>query len=100
MDPTRYDEQLLECSACDTLAIVSGAVKTDIDEEWDHRDGVLLNVHLVVTFRPSYLRCSACDLERKDRGLHRNDARLMRERDSERRLKNSRFHPLISRGTR
>lgn len=61
--PAKYDEQLLECPACDTLALVSGSLSTDYDEDWDHHEGVLLNVHLIVTFIPGYLSCSACDLE-------------------------------------
>jgi hypothetical protein len=61
--PAKYEQQLLECPACETLALVSGSIKTDFDEDWDHREGVLMGVHLIVTFIPSYLRCSACDLE-------------------------------------
>lgn len=59
----KYEEQLIECPACDTQAFVSGSLKTDYDEDWDHHEGVLLNVHLMVTFIPTRLSCTACGLE-------------------------------------
>ena len=66
--PEKYDEQLLDCPACNTPALVSGTTKPEMDEDWDHREGILLSVHLSsVTFIPQYLRCSACGLELRDR---------------------------------
>jgi hypothetical protein len=62
--PMKYEEQLLECPACETLALVSGTLDTDFDEDWDHHEGVLLGVHLAaVTFIPTGLSCHACHLE-------------------------------------
>ena len=54
---------MLECPSCDTEALVPGSLKTDYDEDWDHRDGVLVGVHLIITFIPSGLSCRACGLE-------------------------------------
>src|SRR5438309_2029939 len=34
--PEKYDEQLLDCPACDTPALVLGSVKVEMDEDWDH----------------------------------------------------------------
>lgn len=66
--PEKYDEQLLVCPACNTPALVFGTVKPELDEDWDHHEGVLLGVHLgSVTFIPNHLRCSACGLELRDR---------------------------------
>jgi hypothetical protein len=60
----KYDEQLLKCPVCGTQAAVYGSVDIELDEEWDHREGYLVDVHLAgVTFTPSYLKCNACDLE-------------------------------------
>jgi len=61
--PEKYDEQLLDCPACSTPALVSGSVRTDFDEDWDHHERVLVGVHPYFTFIPSRLRCSACGLE-------------------------------------
>jgi hypothetical protein len=65
--PEKYDEQLLDCPACDTPALVFGSVKVEMDEDWDHHDGVLIGVHPYFTFIPSGLRCSACGLELEGR---------------------------------
>src|SRR6266540_1891599 len=32
--PEKYDEQLLDCPACDTPALVVGSVKVEMDEDW------------------------------------------------------------------
>jgi hypothetical protein len=61
--PEKYDEQLLECPACGTPALAFGSVNVEMDEDWDHHDGVLIGVHPYFTFIPSGLRCSACGLE-------------------------------------
>lgn len=60
--PAGYDEQLLNCPACNIPALVSGSVETEFDEDWDHRDRILLGVHASFTFIPSKLRCMACGL--------------------------------------
>jgi hypothetical protein len=61
--PEKYDEQLLDCPACSSPALVSGSVRTDLDEDWDHHEGALVAVHAYFMFIPSHLRCSACGLE-------------------------------------
>jgi len=58
----RYEEQLLECPACGTSALVSGTLQEEFDEDWDHHEGVLVNVHLLVRFFPNGLLCRACHL--------------------------------------
>jgi len=60
----KYEEQLLDCPACGTPALVSGILDLDYDEDWDHREGILVGVHLAgVTFIPRRLGCRACGLE-------------------------------------
>jgi hypothetical protein len=61
--PDRYEQQLIRCPACETLALVSGTLDTEYDEDWDHRERVLISVHLVVLFIPDGLLCRACHLE-------------------------------------
>lgn len=61
--PEKYDEQLLDCPACGTPALVFGSVKVEMDEDWDHHEGVLIGVHPYFTFIPNRLRCSACGIE-------------------------------------
>jgi hypothetical protein len=60
---SKYEEQLAECPACEAVAHWYGSLDTDYDEDWDHREGVLLGVHVIVTFIPSSLECAACGLE-------------------------------------
>lgn len=43
--PEKYDEQLRDCPACDTPSLVYGSVEIEYDEDWDHRERVLLNVY-------------------------------------------------------
>ena len=61
--PEKYDEQLLDCPACGTPALTFGSVKVEMDEDWDHHEGVLIGVQPYFTFIPNRLRCSACGLE-------------------------------------
>jgi hypothetical protein len=61
--PEKYEEQLIECPACGTTALVVGTLREDFDEDWDHREGVLISVHLLVQFIPTGLLCRACHLE-------------------------------------
>lgn len=61
--PEKYDEQLLDCPACSTPALVFGSVKVEMDEDWDHHERVLIGVHPYFTFIPNRLRCSACGIE-------------------------------------
>lgn len=61
--PEKYEEHIVECPACKTGALMSGSVTVDFDEDWDHRERVLVNVHPYFTFVPSRLRCGACGLE-------------------------------------
>lgn len=61
--PDKYEEQLIECPACGTLALASGTLKEEFDEDWDHHEQVLLNVHLLVLFIPTGLLCRACYLK-------------------------------------
>lgn len=61
--PEKYDEQLHECPACGTEALVLGSVKVEMDEDWDHHEGILIGVYPYFTFIPSGLRCNACGLE-------------------------------------
>jgi hypothetical protein len=61
--PTQYEEQLLHCPACETLALVSGTLNMEFDEDWDHREGILVGVHLLVRFTPDGLLCRACHLD-------------------------------------
>jgi hypothetical protein len=57
--PEKYDEQLLDCPACDTPALVYGSVQIEYDEDWDHREGILINVHPIFNFTPQGMRCAA-----------------------------------------
>ena len=58
----KYEEQLVECPACGTQAVVLGTLHEEFDEDWDHHEGVLLGVHLLVRFIPTSLLCHACRL--------------------------------------
>lgn len=58
----RYEEQLIDCPACGTPAVAIGALHEEFDEDWDHREGVLLGVHLLLQFIPTDLVCRACHL--------------------------------------
>jgi hypothetical protein len=58
----KYEEQPLDCPACGTPAVVSGALHEEYDEDWDHREGILVGVHLLVRFIPIRLPCRACHL--------------------------------------
>jgi hypothetical protein len=62
-----YEQQLHDCPACGTEAIVFGTLREEYDEDWDDREGVLLNVHLTVWFVPTGLLCRACHLELRGR---------------------------------
>lgn len=59
----KYDEQLLDCPVCDTPAYTYGSVEVEYDEDWDHREGILLGVHPSFTFVPQTFGCNACGLE-------------------------------------
>jgi hypothetical protein len=59
----KYEEQLVDCPACGTRALVVGSLREDFDEDWDHHEGVLLGVHLPVEFTPTGLLCRACHLQ-------------------------------------
>lgn len=59
----KYEEQLVDCPACGTMALVVGTLREEYDEDWDHHEGVLLGVHLLVQFIPTGLLCRACHLE-------------------------------------
>ena len=59
----KYEEQLLDCPACDTPAVVAGTLREEYDEDWDHKEGVLIGVHLLVSFIPDSLVCRACHLQ-------------------------------------
>lgn len=58
----KYEEQLIDCPACDTTAVVAGTLREEYDEDWDHREGVLLSVHVAILFIPASLLCHACHL--------------------------------------
>lgn len=62
-DTDLYELELLECPACETMALASGTLKEEFDEDWDHREGVLVNVHVLVLFTPNGLTCHACRLD-------------------------------------
>jgi hypothetical protein len=62
-DTDMYELDLLECPACGTMALASGTLTEEYDEDWDHREGVLLGVHVQVLFTPNGLTCHACRLE-------------------------------------
>lgn len=61
--PEKYEEQLVPCPACGTTALVAGTLNEEYDEDWDHREGVLLGVHFLVQFIPTGLLCRACHLK-------------------------------------
>jgi hypothetical protein len=58
----KYEEQLLECPACETQGVVYGSLKLDYEPDYD-RDGFVDNASLIVTFVPSSFWCAACGLE-------------------------------------
>lgn len=56
-DPEKYEEQIIECPACKSPALASGAVET----HWEQDDED--SVSFIATFFPGHLRCRVCDLE-------------------------------------
>lgn len=62
-----YEQQLGTCPACGTKALITGTLREEFDEDWDHREGVLMGVHLILWFIPTGLLCRACHLELKGR---------------------------------
>jgi hypothetical protein len=55
--PRKYDDEIIECPACDQPAIVSGVTETrwEQDEEF--------SASFLGSFYPGYFRCAVCDLE-------------------------------------
>jgi hypothetical protein len=62
-DTDAWELELLECPACETMALVSGTLTEDYDEDWDHHERVLVGVHVIVMLAPTGLTCRACHLE-------------------------------------
>lgn len=56
-DPEKYEEQIIECPACKSPALASGAVET----RWEQVDEDTFS--FVATFFPGHLHCRACGLE-------------------------------------
>ncbi len=56
-DPEKYEEQIIECPACRSSALASGAVET----HWEQDDEDSFS--FIATFFPGHLHCRACDLE-------------------------------------
>jgi hypothetical protein len=61
--PAKYEEQLVDCPVCGTTALVSGTLREEYDEDWDHREGILIGAYFYVTFVPTGLLCRACHLD-------------------------------------
>jgi hypothetical protein len=61
--PARYEQQLVDCPACETPSLVAGTLQEEYDEDWDYHEQVLINVHLLVRFTPTGPLCRACDLD-------------------------------------
>lgn len=60
-----HDLQPLECPACETMAVASGTVRPEYDEDWDYdgHEPYLAGVHLQVLFTPDGLLCNSCHLD-------------------------------------
>jgi hypothetical protein len=56
-DPEKYEEQIVDCPACESPALASGTFETRYEEIGDD------NFEFVAEFFPGHLRCRACDLE-------------------------------------
>jgi hypothetical protein len=63
--PTKYEETLVTCPACDTPALAHGSYDVDWEPEWeigDDGEPWSPGAVLIVTFRPGSLECHACGL--------------------------------------
>lgn len=63
--PEKYEQDLYECPACGTMALVHGSHDIDWEPEWeigDDGEPWSPGASLVVTFRPGTLECRACGL--------------------------------------
>lgn len=63
-DPERYYEQLVNCPACERLALVDGSIRVRWEADWDYSDGEswIAGVYPGVTFSPARLECRVCGL--------------------------------------
>jgi hypothetical protein len=63
--PTRYEETLVGCPACDTPCLAHGSFDVDWEPEWeigDEGEPYSPGAYPVVMFRPGGLECHACGL--------------------------------------
>jgi hypothetical protein len=64
-DPEKYEQDLYDCPACGTMALVHGSHDFDWEPDWEMGDDGLPwspGAALTVTFRPGTLECRACGL--------------------------------------
>ena len=65
-DPVKYEQELITCPACATLALVDGSYDADWGEpDWelgDDGEPWSPGAPFIVTFRPGTLQCRACGL--------------------------------------
>ena len=63
--PEKYEQNLYDCPACGTIALVHGSHDFDWEPDWEVGDDGLPwspGASLTVTFRPGTLECRACGL--------------------------------------
>ncbi len=63
--PEKYEQTLIACPACGSVALVYGSYEVDWEADWDYADGkpLLVGAYPVVRFSPGdTLECRACDL--------------------------------------
>jgi hypothetical protein len=64
-NPTKYDDDLVDCPACTGRAITHGSYDVTWEPDWDYADGesYIAGAYPVVTYAPGYLKCNVCGLE-------------------------------------
>jgi hypothetical protein len=64
-DVTKYEEDLVDCPACDRRALTQGSYEVEWEADYDVEggEGFVSGVYPVVTYSPGYLSCRVCGLE-------------------------------------
>ena len=62
--PEKYEQTLVNCPACSTLALIEGTIDVDWEPDWDYADGeaYMVGAFPEVTIFPQRLECRACGL--------------------------------------
>jgi flagellar hook-basal body complex protein FliE len=64
-NPEKYEEDLVECPACERQAMTRGSYDVEWEADWDYADGesYIAGAFPVVTYSPGLLECRVCGLE-------------------------------------